>query len=188
MDALLRLSEGIDAALRWIGRISCWLLLGLAAVICFDVVSRKLGFQIPGFGSTKLQELEWHGHAALFSLWLGYAYVRNAHVRIDVATGPRTARTKAWIELLGVLVFALPYCFITVYFGYDFAERSFLQNESSDAPTGLPYRWIIKGVLFIGLVLLLSAVLSVAARTLAYLFGSPAVRTRAAPAYLGNGH
>ena len=32
----------------------------LMVVICFDVLSRKLGFQIPGMGSAPLQELEWH--------------------------------------------------------------------------------------------------------------------------------
>ena len=43
-------------------------------------LSRKFGFQMPGMGSTRLQELEWHLHTALFSFWLGIAYVKNAHI------------------------------------------------------------------------------------------------------------
>jgi TRAP-type mannitol/chloroaromatic compound transport system permease small subunit len=63
-----------------------WGLSSSSVVITFDVVTRKAGIQLPGLGSTRLQELEWHLHALLFCAWLGYAYVRNAHVRIDVFT------------------------------------------------------------------------------------------------------
>ena len=91
------------------------------AVIIFDVLSRKFGFQIPGMGSTRLQELEWHLYTALFSFWLGVGYIKNTHVRIDIALAKARPRTHAWIELLGCLVFALPYCLIAIYFSYDFA-------------------------------------------------------------------
>ena len=53
-------------------------------IICFDVLTRKIGYQLPGLGSTRLQELEWHLHTALFSFWIGVAYLKNQHVRIDL--------------------------------------------------------------------------------------------------------
>lgn len=60
-------------------------MLAMTATICLDVVTRRFGMQIPGLGSTRLQELEWHFHTALFALWIGYGYLRNIHVRVDVA-------------------------------------------------------------------------------------------------------
>jgi len=50
---------------------------------------------VRGFGSTRIGELEWHLHAAIFSFWLGFAYIRNAHVRIDVVTSHLLPRAHA---------------------------------------------------------------------------------------------
>ena len=91
--------------------------------------------------------------ALLFLSWLGYAYIRNVHVRIDVFTPSKTPRQQAKLEVFGILVFAIPYCLVATYFAFLFAHVSFLQNERSDAPNGLEYRWIMKGCLFLGLVL-----------------------------------
>lgn len=179
MQALLGVSDAID---RFVGRIAHffgWLFIALVGVICWDVVTRKVGFQIPGFGSTPVQELEWHLHGVLFMAWLGYAYIRNVHVRIDVFTGHKTPVQQAKLEIFGILVFAIPYCLVATYFSYEFARTSFLQNESSDAPNGLPYRWIIKMCLVAGLLLLDAAVVSVMFRKLVMIFGPPDLAARA---------
>jgi TRAP-type mannitol/chloroaromatic compound transport system permease small subunit len=168
---MLALSGAIDTLLARIARAFGWLFFLLVAVILWDVITRKLGFQIPGFGSTPIQELEWHLHGALFLFWLGYAYVRNVHVRIDVFTAKPPPRRAAWLELFGIFAFAIPYTLVAVYFAYLFAQTSFLQNESSNAPNGLAYRWIIKSCLFIGLVLLMASVVSVFCRNVVFLFG-----------------
>lgn len=186
MRMMLAISEAIDRLLERIASVFGWLFVALVVVICWDVITRKLGFQIPGFGSTPIQELEWHLHGALFMFWLGYAYVRNVHVRIDVFTAHRSQRSQAWLEVFGVVLFAIPYCALATYYAYLFAHTSFLQNEASDAPNGLAYRWIIKFCLVLGLVLLDLSVVSVLFRKLVLLFGSPDLAARAAPA--GGGH
>jgi TRAP-type mannitol/chloroaromatic compound transport system permease small subunit len=140
VDRLLEASRAIDAILARIAMAAGWLFLVCTAVIIFDVLSRKFGFQIPGMGSTRLQELEWHLHTALFSFWLGMGYIRNSHVRIDVALTKASPRTHAWIELLGCLIFAIPYTVIAIYFSLDFAWISFVDNEHSASANGLPYR------------------------------------------------
>jgi len=186
MKAMLALSGLVDGLLERIARAAGWLFFLLVAVIVWDVITRKAGFQIPGFGSTPIQELEWHLHGALFMFWLGYAYVRNVHVRIDVFTANLPPRKSAWLELAGIVLFALPYTVVALYFAYKFALTSFLQNESSNAPNGLPYRWIIKTCLFAGLVLLLFSVVSVFCRNFVFLFGPSELARRAlrkAPAH-----
>ncbi|MGH8761353.1 MAG: TRAP transporter small permease subunit, partial [Burkholderiales bacterium] len=166
-------------------------------VTVLDVVARKLTFRgadgsVYGlqiwlktyisryFESTLLQELEWHLHTALFSFWLGIAYIKNAHVRIDIAVASLHPRTQTGLEFLGVLVFALPYCLIAIYFSFDFFWIAWQQNEFSENPSGLPWRWVPKGFIFIGLVLLLAAVVSVFMRVIVYLFGPERLREAAA--------
>ena len=128
-------------------------------IICFDVLTRKIGYQLPGLGSTRLQELEWHLHTALFSFWIGVAYLKNQHVRIDLFVHSLNKVSQAKIEFFSILVLALPFCLLSVFFSFDFALISFLDGESSPSPNGLPYRWIPKFCIFLGLLLLLICVL-----------------------------
>ena len=159
--------------LEVVARASGWLLLVMALVTCFDVLARKLGLPVP---LTKLQELEWHFHAAIFSLWMGYGYTINAHPRVDSFTEKLAFRRKAWIEFFGCLIFALPYVALVCYHSVDFVATSYTVQEQSDSPFGLTHRWIIKAVYAAGLWLVLLGILSVLARLIVFLFGrrSPA--------------
>jgi len=134
MERLLRISGAINTVLQRIAMASGVLFLLCTAVITLDVVSRKFGFQIPNMGSTRLQELEWQIHTALFSFWLGVGYVQHAHVRIDVAVANATSRVRAIIELLGCVLFALPFCAIALYFSMDFTWTAYLHNEDRHRP------------------------------------------------------
>ena len=169
MNALLKVSESLRRLLEWIALASGWLLVIMACVTTFDVVARKFGLQLP---YTKLQELEWHFHAAIFSLWMGYCYTINAHPRVDTFTERMTHRGRAWIELGGCLVLALPYIALVSYNSLSFVESSYLMNEQSDSTVGLTHRWIIKGVYAAGLWLVLLGILSVLARVIVFLFGN----------------
>jgi TRAP-type mannitol/chloroaromatic compound transport system permease small subunit len=180
LERLLAASRAIERALYVISLAAGWLFIACTLTIVFDVISRKFGFQIPEMGSTRLQELEWHLHTGLFSFWLGTAYIKNAHVRIDIAVANAAPRTHAWIEFVGVLIFALPYCLIAIYFSYDFTHTAWQFNEYSDSATGLPWRWIPKGTITAGLILLLLAVLSVGMRLIVYLWGPARLRPDAA--------
>jgi TRAP-type mannitol/chloroaromatic compound transport system permease small subunit len=180
MERLLRAAEGADRLLGRIGRAAGGLFIANVGVICFDVVTRKFGYQVPGFGSTRLQELEWHLHAAIFGFWLGVAYVRNAHVRIDTFVAGLRPRAHAWLELAGCLVFALPFCLIGLYFSSYYTWTAWLRNEASESLSGLPFRFVPKGLIAAAFLLLLVATVSVVMRTLVYLFGSERLRARAA--------
>jgi len=179
VDLLLKIADGIDDLLRRIADLGAWAFVACIVVITFDVITRKLGFQLPGLGSTRLQELEWHLHAVLFCTWLGYTYLRNGHVRIDVFSGSLAPRTKLWLELVCCVVVAAPYLWVATPYALDFFLVSLRQGESSDAPTGLPYRWVVKFFLFLTFVTLSAAVAAVAARCLVALYGSPAQQKQA---------
>ena len=168
MNALLEMSESVRRMLEVVARASGWLLVVMAAVTCFDVLARKTGLPVP---LTRLQELEWHFHAALFSLWMGYGYTINAHPRVDSFTETLTLRRKAWIELIGCLLLALPYMALVAYQSLSFVADSYAVHEQSPSTVGLTHRWIIKGIYAAGLWLVVLGILSVLGRLIVLLFG-----------------
>ncbi len=168
MTSLLKISRWFRLFADFMGRSAAWLIVALIAVIITDVTLRNW-FVI---GSTKLQELEWHLHGALFLLALGWAYNRNAHVRIELLSERWSPRTKAWVELLGCCAFLLPYISAVIWFGLDYVAYSIEYNESSASATGLPDRWLIKAAIPIGFAGLGCAAVSKLLQAVVYLFGT----------------
>ncbi len=166
MESLVTLSRRLDQAVSAVGKTMIWSALALIIVILFDVVTRR--FLV--LGSTKLQELEWHIHTLLFMSCVGWAYLANSHVRIDIVRERLKERTKLWIETVGCLAFAIPYSAILFYLSIDFAYDSYVGGEISSAGTGLPHRWIIKTFLSIGFALLLLSVVCTFLRHIVLLF------------------
>lgn len=167
MQALFSFSRRLESVSTIVGRASVWLLLLLMLVIVTDVTLRHW-FVI---GSTKLQELEWHLHGALFLLCLGWAYTKNAHVRIELLSEKWSRQTAASVELAGILLFLLPYVAAILVFGWDYTAYSIEYNEASASATGLPFRWIIKSMIVAGFAFLGFAALSRALDSVIYLFG-----------------
>jgi TRAP-type mannitol/chloroaromatic compound transport system permease small subunit len=171
MNALLDISEGLRRLLEWVALASGWLLVVMACVTTFDVVARKFGMQLP---YTKLQELEWHFHAAIFSLWMGYCYTINAHPRVDTFTEHLEHRSRAWIEFWGAIILALPYMALVAYYSLDFVVGSYQLGERSDSTVGLTHRWIIKAIYAAGLWMVVLGIVSVLLRVIVFLFsGKP---------------
>ena len=159
-EMLIWISKQLDRVIIRFGQIAAWLVLPLIGVTVFDVVTRRFFV----LGSTRLQEMEWHFHAALLMLCLGYGYLKDVHVRVELVRERRGSRLKAWIELVGCVLFLLPYTFLILYTGFDFVEVSFLQDEVSPSMSGLPYRWAIKSTVIIGFLLVGAAGFSVLIR------------------------
>lgn len=165
---LLNAARRLQRLLEVIASASGWMLVLMACLTTFDVVARKLGAPLP---YTKLQELEWHFHAAIFSLWMGYCYTINAHPRVDSFTERLAHRGRAWIELAGCLLLALPYVALLAYYGLDFIAVSYRMGEQSESTVGLPYRWLMKAIFVAGLWLVVLGVVSVLLRLIVFLFG-----------------
>ena len=165
----LRLSEWLRKFVDFVGRWGSWFALPMVLFTVIDVIARKISwlddegklhgvqvFLVHTFGrmfeSTMLQELEWHFHTALFALVLGYGYIHNSHVRVDLIRENLAFRKQAWLEFLGITLFLLPYTATIVYFSWGYAVTSFEMHEISASTVGLTNRWIIKSVLVFGLI------------------------------------
>ena len=175
MQRLMHISDRLASLVIAVGRLAAWLSVGLMAIIIFDVITRR--FLV--LGSTKLQEMEWHLHGALFLMTFGFAYLKDAHVRIELLRDRFSIRTRAWVEIVGILLCVIPYCALIVWYGIGFVERSFVQGEISSALTGLPFRWIIKAFVPLGFFVLLIGGISLLLRCLVCLFGPPEWRDEA---------
>jgi TRAP-type mannitol/chloroaromatic compound transport system permease small subunit len=147
---LVILKQLIDRILKATSYIGRFVLIALMITIIFDVIGRRF----MNTGSVGLQELEWHFHGILFLLCLGFNYIEDAHVRVDLFRENFSDQTNRMIEIIGCLFLLIPYCAVVIYFGIDFTVKSFLAGEMSATSDGLSYRWIIKSFLPIGFLLL----------------------------------
>ena len=162
---ILLISNSLEALVRFFGKIGAWLSMPLIFIIIFDIITRRFFI----LGSTKIQEMEWHLHTAIFLLSLGFAYVKNSHVRIEIIREKYSSILKSFFEIIGILFFLVPYTFMIIYYGFDFVSRSYNLNEVSSALTGLSHRWIIKSFIPFGMFLLFLAGLSILMKNITYL-------------------
>jgi len=82
-------------------------------------------------------------------LTMGYTLQAEEHVRVDVLYAKFSAKTKAWVELLGALFFLFPLCFALVYFSWEFVASSWSLQEASSEYHGMPGIFLLKSVLLI---------------------------------------
>ena len=164
------LSAAIGRAFRTLARAVSWVWLLLMLVIVVNVIMRYAF----GQGRVEFEEIQWHLYAVGFLFGLASCMSDDNHIRVDVFFARMSLRTQAWIELYGLLLLFLPFIAMVLLFSLPFVKYSWLIAEISDAPGGLPYRWVIKSVLPLGMVLLLIAGFRRLLRVSAYLFGSPA--------------
>lgn len=133
------------------GKISSWFSLALVLLISTDVLLRY----VFNFSTAALYEMEWHLFAIIFLLASPYTLQQNKHVRVDVFYNNFSKRKKNIIDLIGNIIFLIPFSFIIFYTSLPFVEDSYSILESSPDPGGLPYRFIIKSIIPIAFFLLM---------------------------------
>lgn len=149
MKALLDLARGIDALNERIGRLAIWLVLA-ATLISAGNAFVRYGLNT---SSNAWLEIQWYLFGLIFLLGAGYTLKHNGHVRIDVLYGRFSPRGRAWVDLLGGLLFLLPMSGIIAWLGWEFFLASYSVDETSPDAGGL-LRWPIKLAVPVGFALL----------------------------------
>ena len=90
-------------------------------------------------------------------------------------------RMRAWIELYGLLLLVLPFVALILIYAAPFVATSFARAEISPSPGGLPFRWAIKGALFVGFAGIGIATLARISRVWRELFGTSPPNDSAPP-------
>ena len=143
--------KSIDTLTEIIARFTAMILIALTLLIVFDALSRYLLHS----GSIALQELEWHLFDIIILMGIAYTLKEGSHVRVDIFYADFKPRTKVFVDLISYLFLVIPFSLLIIFMGYDFVLQSYIQNEGSSDPGGLPYRFLVKSLMLLSFVLLL---------------------------------
>ena len=157
----------IDAANRRVGHTVAWLVLAMVAVQ-FAVVVLRYVFAI---GFVWMQESVLYLYGTMFMLGVGYTLLGDGHVRVDVFYRDAEPRTRAFIDLLGSMLFVLPLCGLVLWFSWDYVLSSWAVGETSGEAFGLPLAFVYKTVIWVFALVLGAQGLSLALKCAAFLCG-----------------
>ena len=166
MDALLKLSGGIDRFSTLVGQSIRWLVLASVLISAGNAIVRKL-FNV---GSNSLLEIQWYLFAGVFMLGAGYAFLRNVHVRIDFISSKLSKRTNTLIDAAGIVVFLMPLCLILITLSWPLFTNALQSGEMSQNSGGL-IRWPAYALIPLGFSLLLLQACSELIKRIAFLQG-----------------
>ncbi len=181
MRFLLAISKGIDAVTSLIGRMMWWLTLFMVLIGAYNVITRyAFGPIAVIFGedvahvlsSNVYLELQTYAYNLVFLLGAAYVLKSDAHVRVDIVFSQLPARAKAWIDIIGTVLFLIPFCTLGIFFSQSYVARSWRQLEVSPNPGGLA-RYPIKTVIIMAFALLIAQGVSEIIKNAAFLAGRP---------------
>jgi TRAP-type mannitol/chloroaromatic compound transport system permease small subunit len=150
LQSLLKLSNGIDAFTRWVGKRLAWLILVAVVVSALNAIVRKT-FDT---SSNSWLELQWVLFSIVFLLCSSWTLLDNEHIRIDIVNNMLPKPVRNSIELIGHAFFLIPLTFVMIVTGGPFFMRSVEINEQSGNAGGLP-QWPAKSLIIIGFTMLL---------------------------------
>ncbi|MBL8520287.1 MAG: TRAP transporter small permease subunit [Betaproteobacteria bacterium] len=166
MKSLLRFSTAIDAVNDWVGRTIYWLVLAMVLISAGNAVVRK-AFNT---SSNAFLEIQWYLFAAVFMLGAGFAFLKNSHVRIDFVSARLTERSRAWVDIAGILLFLAPFCWLMIDLGWPLFANALHSGEMSQNAGGL-VRWPVYALIPAGFALLLAQAVSELIKRAAFLGG-----------------
>jgi TRAP-type mannitol/chloroaromatic compound transport system permease small subunit len=137
--------RAINGMNRLIGNVFAWLSIGIV-LVCFWVVIERYFFM-----NTRLwmQDLYPWMNGVMFTAVAAYALFHNDHVRVDIFYRPASDVKKAWMDLVGVLLFLLPFTYVVWTYTFVFVSRSWGLHEGSANPGGAPGLFIVKGFILV---------------------------------------
>ena len=172
MQALLWIAARIDRLNRWVGQLVAWLtgamvLLGAGNALA-RYLERDLGFQL---SSNAYIEAQWYLFGLVFLLGAAHTLAVNEHVRVDVFYGRLSVRNRVWVDLIGMLIFLLPFCAFALWVSWPSVANSWSVREVSPDPGGLA-RYPIKSAILVCFSLLFLQGLSETIKRIAWLAGT----------------
>lgn len=150
MQSLLKISNGIDAFTRWMGKRLAWLILVAVIVSALNAIVRK-SFDT---SSNSWLELQWVLFSIVFLMCASWTLLDNEHIRIDIINNSLPKKVRDTIDVIGHAFFLIPLTIVMIITGGPFFMRSFEINEQSGNAGGLP-QWPAKSLIIIGFTMLL---------------------------------
>ena len=136
--AVVRGIEGLNNA---VGRLAAWaaliMILQQVVIVVLQRIFRVSEITIGPFGIVFTRDLSWFGeelklyNAAIVTLCAAYTFVQGGHVRVDLFYARLNHRGKRLVEMIGSLVFVLPFMTIVWLFGWYFLWRHLITPKVS---------------------------------------------------------
>ncbi|WP_308206247.1 TRAP transporter small permease subunit [Aliihoeflea aestuarii] len=167
MGLIVFLIRAIASFNRLLGNTFSWLSLVMVAV-CFTVVVQRYVF---GFSIIWMQDLYVWLNGAMFTAVAGYALLKDSHVRVDIFYRPASVQRKALIDLIGVVVFLIPFCWITYVYSWTYIARSWRISEGSANFGGMPGLYILKSFILVFAFVVFIQGVAMALRSILVLMG-----------------
>ncbi len=95
-------------------------------------------------GSIRLQESVLYAHAGLFMLAAAWTLQVEGHVRVDIFYAQAKPRVRAIVDLIGALVFLIPFAAVLAVLSIPYVGRSWAILERSREASGLPLVYLLK--------------------------------------------
>jgi TRAP-type mannitol/chloroaromatic compound transport system permease small subunit len=155
MQRWLRLARFIDRLTERTGRFVYWLTLAMVLLGSYNAIARYTDrYTGLGLSSNTWLELQWYLFSLVFLLGAAYGLKHDVHVRVDVVYESLSKRGRAWINLLGTLLFLFPFSVLMLVMSWPMVRNTWAVLEQSPDPGGLP-RYPIKTVIPIAFLLLI---------------------------------
>jgi TRAP-type mannitol/chloroaromatic compound transport system permease small subunit len=166
LQSLLKMSRGIDAFTRWVGKRLAWLILVAVVVSALNAIVRKT-FDT---SSNSWLELQWVLFSIVFLLCSSWTLLDNEHIRIDIVNNMLPKQVRNSIDIIGHAFFLIPLTIVMIITGGPFFMRSVEINEQSGNAGGLP-QWPAKSLIIIGFTMLLVQGISELTKRIAVMRG-----------------
>ena len=144
-------AQSIERVISIIGRLSSWCM----AILLIAIVTQVTLRYAYGITNTALEDSLWYLFAMSLVLGLSYTMTEDGHVRVDFVYQKYSDKMKRIVDLVGIVLFLIPLYAFLLWHGWDFTVKAFLRGESSPNPGGMPWLWLVKGLLPLSCLLLL---------------------------------
>lgn len=158
------IAKAIDAINELFGRIVAPLIAIITLIVLYDIASRFL-FGRPSDWAFDVTKMLFGAH---FMLMAAYGLRHHVHVEVDVLKRLMTRKKQALIEILGYLIFFVPFIWMLITYGWRFFERSFSRGETTYGMVSIPV-YPIKGVIIVAAVLILLQAIAIVLRAIMQL-------------------
>lgn len=164
-NQLIKIADILETLNCRIGRGASYLAIAMAVGVTLLVILRN-GFD---WGNIAAQELILYFHSALFLLCLSYTAHCEGHVRVDIHYRRLSKTAQAWIDILGNIIFLLPFASFLLLVSWPYAEQSWRLLEGSSSSNGLDFVFLLKSLIPLAALLLLIYALSDTLKKLALI-------------------
>ena len=127
------------------GKTVAWLTL-VMVLLTFSIVILRYGFNL---GWIWLQESVTYLHVAVFTIAAAWTLQLDGHVRVDIFYTDMSPKRRALVNLLGSVLFLLPFCVFVLIIAAPYVADSWKLLEGSREAGGLPLVFVLKSLILV---------------------------------------